>query len=214
MDIILVTNNNKFDTTEIEESISDEHNLIFTGLDASASVNRNKGLSEVKSEIYIMMDDDMQGFYEGWVEDLIKPMLHNQMILITSARLLNTNGTMGHMMGDNKVFEKGTYDASPSTYRGYTRIPTACLALRKNSLRYNEEFIGSGYEDTDYMNRINMHFKHTRIMINNDCKLIHNNIQQNQGGKYFAHNKALYLSLYPDDTTVTNQVDWTARKKK
>ncbi|MBT6051231.1 MAG: glycosyltransferase [Candidatus Scalindua sp.] len=212
MDIILVTNNKDFDTSEIEENISKEHNLIFTGLDDSASANRNKGLNEVKSDIYIMMDDDMEGFYEGWVEDLIRPMMHNQMILIVSARLMNPDGTRGHMMGDNKVQHSGTHDVLPSTYKGHYRIPTACLAVRRNSLRYNEGFIGSGYEDTDYMNRINIHFNNKRIMINNDCELIHNNIQKNQGGKYFEHNKKLYLSLYPDDTTVTNQRDWTQPK--
>lgn len=215
MDIILITNNKPSSMIskikELDNTVSDEHSLIFTGLDASASVNRNIGLSKVTSDIFIMLDDDVEGFYNGWVEDLVKPMLKEEDILVISARLINQDGSVGAMMGDNKVSKAGTWLARPNSYKGYVRLPTACLAVRKNDVRFDEGFIGSGYEDTDYFNKLNECFPRKKIMINNDCRLIHYNVQKNQGGEYFEHNKKYYLSLYPDDTSAKNQKDWTKR---
>lgn len=215
MDIILVTNKEPSEVVPklkiITDTIGKDHFLIYTGLDKSASANRNKGLERVESDIFIMMDDDIDGFYYGWLDDLIEPMLKDESIVVTSARLLKEDGTKGFMMGDNKNYNLGAHEVDRSTYKGYYRVPTACLAIRKSGLRFDEGFIGSGYEDTDFLNRLNVAFPEGKMVINNSCQLTHYNHQVNQGGGYFEHNKKHYLSLYPDDTTVQNQRDWTKR---
>jgi glycosyltransferase involved in cell wall biosynthesis len=218
-DIILVSNkelcrldNRIFE--ELWESLSKGQDILLTGIeDGSASVNRNFGISKVKSDIFIMIDDDIEGFYKGWVDDLIRPF-YDDRVNIVSARLINRDGSIGSMMGDNKIYKSGVYDARKSSYRGYVRVPTAALAIRKQvALPFDEGFIGSGYEDTDWFNRVNEKFPGGRVMINNDCKLIHHNVQKNQGGKYFEHNKEYYMKLYPDDNTAKNQRDWTKKNE-
>lgn len=211
IDIVLVSNNKigNISFGNLWVSLLKGHNLIITCLPESASANRNYGISKVTSDIFIMIDDDIEGFYEGWVDDLIKPF-SDERVGIVSARLINKDGSIGSMMGDNKMHKPGTYDARKSSYKGYARLPTAALAIRKEySLSFDEGFKGSGYEDTDWFNRIGEKYPGSRVMINNDCKLIHHNVQQNQGGEYFEHNKKHYMNLYPDDHTAKNQQDWT-----
>lgn len=213
VDIIFVTNKDKQENYHQLKNIkySDDINIIYTGLNASASINRNHGLSRVTSDIFIMLDDDIYGFYHGWAEELIKPMLMDETIIITSARLLKPDGSFGFMMGDNKIQSPGVHEAKPSFYNKYKRLPTACLAIRKNDLIFDINFVTCGYEDTDYMNRINENYPDLKLVINNNCKLVHLNNMTKQGGKYFTHNKKYYLSKYPDDPEVKNQRDWTGQ---
>ena len=90
MDIILVTNKpfDKLKIDSINKVTSDKHSFIYTGLDASASKNRNYGLSQVISDIFIMMDDDIEGFYDGWVEDLTKYMKQDKNIIVRNTNHL------------------------------------------------------------------------------------------------------------------------------
>lgn len=205
---------------EVEQRLSDilhhspDCRLIFTGLAASASVNRNHGLDQVESEIIIMMDDDMDGFYPGWVEDLVAPLRSDSTVLLASARLLNADGTAGPCIGAYGLPSSGVVAATKSDYNGWRRLPTACIAFRKCAadIRFDENFIGSGYEDLDWMNRLNAGFPGTTMVLNNNCRLIHHNEEKRQGGKYFEYNKQHYLSNWPDDPTVQGQSDWTRRK--
>lgn len=214
MDIIFVTNQKsegwerRYDA--LRKTVSNFDHVIFTGLDASASVNRNVGLDKVKSDILIMIDDDIEGFYEGWIDDLTRPMWGSNKIACVSARLLNSDKSPGSMMGNNNIYTKGYHLAMRSGYKDYFRLPTACLALRKNRLRFDEGYIGSGYEDTDFLNNTNKYYpKDYEFFINNDCALVHLNEQKSQGGKFWEHNKKYYLSKFPDDSSVINQTDWT-----
>ena len=91
-------------------------------------------------------------------------------------------------------------------------VPTAAIAFRHTLLRFDEGFIGSGYEDTAFMNEFNE--KHPgRIVVNNQCRLIHANEKKNQGGPYWEHNHEYYMKLYPDDVAVKDQKDWTLRRR-
>jgi glycosyltransferase involved in cell wall biosynthesis len=176
----------------------------------SASVNRNYGLEKSTSDIFVMMDDDITGFYPGWLSDLVQPMIDDPTIMVASIRCLNKDGNIGPMMGGGGIpSDIGVHDVLPSGYRDFKRVPTACIAVRKNDVRFDEGFRGSGYEDTAYLNRINEIYPGCRIVINNNCKLIHLNNMVNQGGKYWEHNKKHYMELFPDDECVVNQSDWT-----
>ena len=221
VDIVIATNKpaNEEMLAEIAKTVPRGTKIIVTGLDASAAVNRNAGMREVQSPIFVMMDDDIRGFYPGWLDDLTAPMFPKKMedsdwvdpkIMVCSARLLDGNGEFGPMMGvvdqrDNEA----VYEACDSGYRGYRRLPTACIAVRKNQVRFDERFIGSGFEDTAWMNEINMIYPDHLIAVNNGCRLVHLHHMQNQGGRWFEHNKAHYLSLYPDDQCVRQCTDYT-----
>lgn len=219
IDIIIPTNKKLEDVKnqieEIDNNTPEDHRVIATCQPLSAARNRNYGLSYANSDIMIMIDDDITGFYAGWLTDLTRYMLKDNSLLICSARLLNKNLEIAHMMGANKVPRNGIgiYEAERFSYKNYYRIATACFAMRKNNVLFDEKFIGSGYEDTDFCNQLNINYPDKKFMINCNCKLIHLNEEKNQGGPYFEHNKQYYLTKYPNDPTVINQKDWTLRKR-
>jgi glycosyltransferase involved in cell wall biosynthesis len=217
VDVVVVTNKpaNEGMLSAIEATTPRNTRIIITGQDASAAVNRNAGLREVKSSIFVMMDDDIAGFYPGWLGDLVFPMLLHPEIAVCSARLLNEDGTFGVMMGVvDQRDDRECYEAQQFGYRGYRRLPTACIAVRQNGIRFDERFIGSGFEDTAWMNEINMQYPSMKIAVNNGFRLTHLHHMQNQGGRYFEHNKAHYLSLYPDDYEVRACSDYTQPRRK
>lgn len=198
---------------DIEYYTPENHRIIATCQLLSASKNRNYALSFVNSDIIIMLDCDIKGFYIGWLTNLIFPMLNDKDIIICSARLLDENKNVIHQMGAHFVPKDfiGIHVADTSAYKKYKRVATSCIAIRKNNVRFDEGFKGSGYEDTAYMNEINIKYPDKKIVINCNCKLIHMNEEKNQGGEYFKHNRDYYTSLYPDDIACKNMQDYTTR---
>lgn len=217
IDIMLVTHKRSRDMVtkvkEIIENINPDEPcdlLVTSQIGQSASINRNWGLNNMKSDIFVMMDDDITGFYPGWLTDLVQPMIDDESILISTIRCLNPDGSIGPMMCCNGIpHDTGIHDVKPCSYKKYKRFPTACIAIRKNDVRFDEGFKGSGYEDTCYGNQISQMYPDYRIVINNNCKLIHLNNMANQGGEFFEHNKKRYLKLFPDDDSAKRQQDWT-----
>lgn len=216
-DIIIATNKSRekiqAQITEIENNTPEPHRIIATCQPLSAAKNRNFGLECADSSIIIMCDDDITGYYKGWLSDMISPFSSHPDCILLSARLLDKNKNIAHMMGVYGVPNKGLHRASKFWNNRYYRVATACIAFRKNSVRFNDDFIGSGYEDTSFMNRINLSFPESYMLINNNCYLIHLNEEKGQGGENFNHNKSTYLKEFPGDPTVINQCDWTMRKK-
>jgi hypothetical protein len=217
LDIVFVTYRKQSDMRGVLAHVADHSpdcRLIFTGLDAAAGVNRNYGLRQVQSEIVIMMDDDIGGLYSGWAHDLAAPLLSDPAILLASARLMDSNGRPGPCVGAYGLPQVGVVEAQKCEYRGWRRLPTACIAFRRCAavIQFDENFIGSGYEDLDWMNNLNASFPQSKIVVNNNCRVIHFNEEKRQGGPYFEYNKAHYLSKWPDDITVLRQDDWTRTK--
>lgn len=217
IDLVLVTNKPTSDgiLNEIAANVPLGTKIIVTGIDASAAVNRNAGIREVETDIFVMLDDDIRGFYPGWLGDLVFPMFLRPEIMVCSARLMDESGEFGCMMGViDQRDDRKYYEAAEFGYRSYRRLPTACIAVRKNGVRFDEKFVGSGFEDTAWMNELNMQFPDKKIVVNNSCRLVHLHHMQRQGGKYFDHNKAHYLSLYPDDYEVRACSDYTLPRRK
>jgi glycosyltransferase involved in cell wall biosynthesis len=160
---------------DIKSSVSSSPVEIFASCqDGSAAHNRNYCLNKAKGEIIIMLDDDITGFFPGWDKILIKPLLEDNLVSIVSARLINKDGTPSDMMYDNQKYEPGYY---PSLCK---IVPAACIALKKTSMRFDENFAGSGFEDTDFCKQMAFAFPKKHTIINNDCKLIHVNERKNQ----------------------------------
>ena len=98
VDIIVVTHLPKSAVMlrDIFVNTPESHNLIFTcRIGESASVNRNYGLEQSTSEIAVMMDNDVTGFYPGWLTDLVSPMVADPRIIISSIRCLDKEGKLG-----------------------------------------------------------------------------------------------------------------------
>ena len=175
--------------------------IIATCQPVSAAMNRNCGLNFVTSEIFIMMDDDISGFYPDWDYDLRLPLTLCDEIMIVSARLHQPDGktTMGAALNHAKGIFRAEND----------RVATACIAMRNNPIRFDERFLGSGYEDTHYMQELKRKYGPAKVWVTNHCNLVHNNEMKNQGGQYWKYNHNLYMQLNPDDEAVRNQEDWT-----
>jgi hypothetical protein len=156
----------------IKEFRSIPGQLIFTGEDVSAARNRNIALKKAKSEIVIMLDDDITGFFPGWDLCLISPFLVVNNINIISARLMNQDGTLGNMTGNS--------EDSTSFIAEVNRVPSACIALKKDDIYFDEKYIGSGFEDTDFCMARKNKYSDSIFAINNYCRLIHLNAMQNQ----------------------------------
>ena len=171
--------------------------LITTCQKATASVNRNAGLNQASGDIIIQCDDDIYGFFPGWVDALIKPFTFDPDTLVVSARLLRENLSPNYMNGD----EDGSHINDGEYYEVPTKlVPGACTAMRKTDLRYDEGFKGSGFEDTDFTLNLRERFPNGRVFIANNCKLIHRNEMKNQVGanrEIFNHNYAHCLSKHP-----------------
>jgi hypothetical protein len=96
-----------------------ENKVIATFLPASAAVNRNAGLKKATSKIVIMVDDDISGFWDGWWQELIRPLEMPNCVYV-SARLMRPDGRPGAMMFEG--------DRNPPLTI-VPRAPTACVAL-------------------------------------------------------------------------------------
>jgi glycosyltransferase involved in cell wall biosynthesis len=165
---------------EVKESVTGVCELIVTSTEASAAVNRNIGLNKAKYDNIIMIDDDMRDFPVGWNEEIIRPLNEEERVVLVSARLINKDGSAAMNMG-------GNYDVSKpivEVLNGF--IPTACIAYKKNELRFDENYIGSGFEDTDLMCQFMRKFPEGRHVINNSVMIVHlNEMKRQRDGSLF-----------------------------
>jgi len=164
-------------------------NVIATCMSVSASVNRNCALEMAKSDIVIMIDDDIEGFYDGWDIDLIQPLFDSDDVRFVSARLVDRAGNVGNMVCNPTDLSSSVVDVKFA--------PTACCAFRRSSLRFFEEYRGSGFEDTDYIVQLRRMFgeKNCRVVINNECRMIHINEMKKQYCN-FQYNRDVFFKRW------------------
>lgn len=190
---------------EIRETVSTnirELKLIHTCYPGSAAKNRNIALDKIAEyEPVIMLDDDVTGFRHGWDEELIRPLyqgstgIHSDVALV-SARLFNSKGVPAHMMGDNYDMTQALVEVDAK------RLPTACIAFIKDSgIRFDEQFIGSGFEDDDFCKQLQENYPNGRFVINNKVVVVHKNEMKNQKTGFWYYNKAYYLRKWTDETS-------------
>lgn len=175
---------------EVEAHTKSDHRLIVTCQSVSASKNRNYGLEIAESPIVIMIDDDMCGFFDGWETKLIEPFAIDNTICMTSARLMNENGLYGQTSADN-------YDMQ--TNWAYVRrkvLPSSAIAFINTELRFDETYIGSGFEDTDYCFQFYHKDPSYTFVINNEVELIHLNEMKEQKGDNWLKNESYFLDKW------------------
>jgi glycosyltransferase involved in cell wall biosynthesis len=154
----------------------------------SAAVNRNAGLNMSKSEVVIMIDDDIGGLQLDWWKVLVEPFARRpEYVGMVSARLCKRDGSNGPMMFMGDISKQECEVPA---------VPTACCAIRMTpGLRFNEQFRGSGWEDTFFCQEVAHQAVTNKILIVNTLCVVHLNEQKNQGNIYFSHNKATYDRL-------------------
>jgi len=187
------------------KKLYDENNIcnfIVTGMPVSAAINRNYGLLQSKesnNKYIIMMDDDIGGFSKDWAEILIKPLTEPSQdeIKLVSARLFTSEYKIAPMMGDTG------FDALKSLTSVYKTLLSACIAFRKedvlDKIWFDENFVGSGFEDTLFCHHLNKLYPESKIVINNECQLIHYHEMKEQGGENFYNNKEYFLKKCNDE---------------
>lgn len=179
LDIIIPTCKEMHELEEqhktIQETKLSSGKIIYTCTKNSASINRNIGLNSTSSDIVIMIDDDIEGFFPGWDLELVRPILEVKDTVMSAARLFNPNGSVQVTLGTERMpLTPHFIDAE------HRQILSACIAFVKTELRFDENYTGSGFEDTDFCRQMVKKFPHGRIIVNNLCKLVHRNERKNQ----------------------------------
>ena len=171
---------------EVEATAGLPVNVIATCQPESAARNRNLGLDLATSELRIMMDDDITGLPDGWAAALAQVLKDHPNCMMVSPQLLNPDGGFAtYMMGCTSPKAKGL-----SIVTG-PHLLTACIAIRKDELRFDENFKFSGWEDNDYSEQQNTEYPHGIRMIQHDVQVIHLNEMKGQR-EAWAYNKAYF----------------------
>jgi hypothetical protein len=179
--------------SEIFKTVKHEAEIVPICSNKSAAINRNMGLRFSKHEIIIMLDDDITGFYQGWDYDLINPLLNDINISIVSARLLNKNKQIGSMLGDNNNKVTGDYQIALHTDQtGLNIVCSACIAFKKDTIYFDENYQGAVYEDTDFCMQYKQKYPDKQIVINNKCQLIHLNEMKGRTYQDIKSNKEYF----------------------
>jgi len=152
-----------------------ELEVIVVASSGSSAANRNTGLDKAKGDFIIMCDDDTEGYMPDWDKGLIDTLEQTGASAV-SARLMNRDGTIHACNHGNRDISKD--------FVGISTMPTSCCVFRKTSLRFDEGFVGGGFEDTDFFRRMGGSY-----FIANTVRVIHR-----QEGRYTSipHNRAYY----------------------
>jgi len=186
----------------IEKTSKEESYYLFASCKPqSAAKNRNDCIDAAKDGIIIMLDDDIQGFYPGWVAALVTPLLERpDKYSIVAARTMTASGSRCPQLGDNNQLDlSAPYVKAIHTDETQLNIVgSACIAFVKDSTRFNEGYWGATYEDSDFCMEINKKYPNKQIIINNACKLIHNMEAKGRGSnrENWIHNKILFTRIW------------------
>lgn len=162
-------------------------------LDASASVNRNACLDRLQiGETAIMLDDDISGFYEGWRGDLLEGLEMPGAVMV-SARLLTPEGKFAQTCSRCYAPEPAEIEVFSN---GTAILPTAAIAFRHTGIRFDEAYVGSGFEDSDWCQQILAADPGARFYQSNRCRLVHRNEMKRQRGENWQNNKRHFLSKW------------------
>ena len=171
---------------EIESTAGCTVNVIATCKPVSAAKNRNIGLSQAKSDVIIMVDDDVTDFPHGWVVQMAMVMGQYPKCMMCSPRLLAPDGCFGIMVGNPTNGYKGCEVLHAR------ELLTACIAIRNTPVRFDEAYIGSGFEDNDYCRQLIQHAPEAEFICIHYLNVTHKNEEKNQRGHWWRHNQAYF----------------------
>lgn len=176
---------------DIRRTVVIADNVIASCEAGSASYNRNRCLDRSTSDVAIMLDDDIRGFYVGWDADLLDA-LKDKSVVAASARLLQLDGRPAQTCSRIYDLTPDEIEISPGVC---CVMPTAAIAFRNSGIRFDESFRGSGFEDGDWFFSYRQRFPGCRFIQSNKCRLIHLNEMKSQR-EHWRHNKAVFNSKW------------------
>jgi glycosyltransferase involved in cell wall biosynthesis len=195
IDVIIPTRSPPDVIQRLVDQISDTagypHRIVYTGADASAAANRNLGLDRSDGDMVAMVDDDIEfpPHCAGWLSLLVHTMSHPNVVMV-SAQLVSPKGGFAYMTG---------VDDCGNTARLYgesivptKKVLTACCVFRHYGLRFDENYIGSGFEDIDFCHSLAALQPTGIFMVCHSAWAIHHNEQKNQKGRNWKANEDLY----------------------
>jgi hypothetical protein len=187
-DIIIPTHKSEIEITPLVGDVAGHSfgcKVIKTCKKQSAAANRNHGLDQATSDIVIMIDDDVCGFSLGWWRNLVAPLVEHEDIVFVSARLMDPDGRNGAMMFQGDI---------TAELADVKQAPTACCAFRNDGTRFDNAFVGSGWEDTFFCECLKHKYPGGRVVINNAVQIVHMNEEKNQRENH-EHNEAMFNNL-------------------
>ncbi len=191
-DILIPSCKTEYDLSDMIGEVmvnSRDNRVMYSCSPASAAINRNLCLEMAESEIVIMVDDDMTGFFLGWADLLVAPFKTRDDIIYVSARLMNEVGSPQMVMGFSKNVMSPQVEVNIA--------PSACIAFRNDGLRFWEEYIKSGFEDTDFHFQLKEKYGYNKkVLINNGVKLTHKHEMKGQN-EAFEHNAKIFDRRWP-----------------
>lgn len=144
-----------------------EYELIVSSSKNSVAYNSNRGLERAKGDIILKVDDDVFDFPQGWDKLLVDTLKQDSRIIIASVRVFNPDGTVQKTCSNTMELEPEIID-TPSGL-----VPFCCVAFRNDGTRFDENFKGSSFDDTDFNFQLRMKYPGWRAVINNSIRLKH-----------------------------------------
>ncbi len=155
---------------EIKCTVHYDLDLIVESSEESAAINTNRGMDRAEGEYIIICGDDVEGFPQGWDRALVDAIEVTGASMV-GPRLLNPDGTL-------QAVNYANYDLSEDYVQTCTMITAICI-IHNTALRMDENYKGSGYDDTDFCNQLGGPF-----YVANTVKLVHRNEKKNQFNEY------------------------------
>lgn len=152
-----------------------------------AAKNRNLGLDASESQLVVMLDDDVTGLPSGWVGVLRDVMETHPNCVMCSPQLMRPDGKYAPMMALLRGLPVGN---GCHPIKGGLML-TACVILRRDELRFDEAFIGSGWEDNDYCRQQDAKYPGCTRLVQHDVQVIHKNEMKHQAA-HFSSNRKRY----------------------
>jgi len=185
--------------------VSPDCEVIASCIKQSAAKNRNWCIDNAKGDIIIMMDDDITGFFPGWCDILIDALFFHKEFSIVSARPKHADGGYCPILGDSSNQQKiGEYQKCIHTPATQLNIcGSACVAFwRDCGIRFDEEYQGATYEDSDFCMQMNKKHPDKQIVFANKCDIIHNEEKKGRGdgvtskNNYWKHNHEYFAKKW------------------
>jgi glycosyltransferase involved in cell wall biosynthesis len=158
--------------------------VIATCTPQSAAKNRNLALDLATSDPLIMMDDDVTDFPASWARHLLDVFREHADCVMLSPQLMqpsHAGGAPALMMGMDELY----LDRTRIPSQGLTILPshrllTACVVIHRNKIRFDENFVGAGFEDNAYCDDLRAVYPDGQWMVCHDVKVVHHNEMKNQ----------------------------------
>lgn len=184
---------------QIEETAGVPVVVHVTGCDGSAAVNRNAGLDlavrgrrSSADDLVAMVDDDVEFFLprsRGWLRRMLLRMSRPEVVMV-SAQLHRSDGKFAYMTGLQDCGLEPRL--AGETVVPSRRLLTACCAFKPSGCRFDESFVGSGFEDIDFCRQLAIARPDGVFVVCHAAGVVHRNECKEQGGENWDRNLAHY----------------------